>query len=146
MDSIPMNTDFTARPLNEVNEFIWTGGGLNLFKLLLMHSGPSALAHQPAKWESCGDRPRFARLRAVASNQAVRSAWNGAQFSSTACSQSHCRWKVDANSKLGKTGQCSRVWWARPGETGKVVGSNPIGSTKPDSAQNTCNGYRLLII
>jgi hypothetical protein len=22
----------------------------------------------------------------------------------------------------------------------EVVGSNPIGSTKPDSAQNTCNG------
>jgi hypothetical protein len=44
MDSMPMDIHFTARRLNEVNEFIWTGGGLNLFKLLLMYSGPSALA------------------------------------------------------------------------------------------------------
>lgn len=35
---------------------------------------------KPAKWESHGDRHRFGRFRAVASDQAVRSAWNGAQL------------------------------------------------------------------
>jgi hypothetical protein len=29
MDFMPMNTHFTARRLNEVNEFIWAGGGLS---------------------------------------------------------------------------------------------------------------------
>jgi len=30
-----------------------------------------------------------------------------------------------------------RGWWARPGNTGKVVGSNPIGSTKSNHGGDT---------